>query len=198
MERKRRERGKKRSHRPETGRRKYHEEEEHEGVKKPPVDRSISSRFDVPCHGVFFVVMGFEAKSTIRTALAEENVTTSKDAVEFGVPGGVLVDDARTAEAQAAVIKKHSIDRYGLYSEMERDDPNRATYIKGLTLRNSLNLSVLGFGVADLAIGTGAMIIVLGIGTMSLGALALHNLTATEAELAGLKRGPPTEAAAMG
>ena len=55
--------------------------------------------------------MGFEAKATIRTALAEKNVTTSKDAVDFGVPARVLVDDARTAEAQAAVIEKHSVDR---------------------------------------------------------------------------------------
>lgn len=148
--------------------------------------------------GVFFVVMGFEAKSTIRTALAEENVTTGADAVEFGVPGGLLVDDARTAEAQAEVIKKHSIDRYGLYSEMERNDPNRDIYIKGLTLRNALNLSVLGFGVADLAIGTGAVIIVLGVSTLALGALALHGITEAEENLAALKRGPPTEAPATG
>ena len=77
--------------------------------------------------GVFFVVMGFEAKATIRTTLPEENVTTSADAVEFGVQAGILVSDARTAEAQAEVIKMHSIDRDGLSPEMEKDDPNRAT-----------------------------------------------------------------------
>lgn len=33
-------------------------------------------------------------------ALAEENVTTSADAVEFGAPAGVLVTDAETATAK--------------------------------------------------------------------------------------------------
>ncbi len=148
--------------------------------------------------GVFFVVMGLEAKATIRTALAEENVTTSKDAVEFGVPAGLLVEDARTAEAQANVIKKHSFDRWGRYSEMDRDDPNRDSYLKGLTLRNALNLSVLAFGVANLAMGVGAVVIVMGMVFIGVGALALHGLPETEESRAALKRGPPAEAAAMG
>jgi hypothetical protein len=138
--------------------------------------------------GILFVVMGFDAKATIRTAMAEENVTTSSDAVEFGVPAGVLVRDAKTAEAQASVIKMHSIDRYGLYTEMERDDPNRATYIKGLTLRNSLNLAVMGFGVADLAIGTGAIILLMGVATLAVGVPALHGMTEAEESLVALRR----------
>ena len=134
--------------------------------------------------GTFFVVLGFEAKDTIRTALAEEGVMTSADAVEFGVPAGVLVDDAKTAEAQANVIKMHSIDRYGRYADMDRDDPNRDTYIKGLTLRNALNMAVMGFGVADLAIGTGAVIMVLGVGTAALGVPVLYGLEREEPEAA--------------
>ena len=46
---------------------------------------------------------------------------------------------------------------------MERDGPNKDVYIKGLALRNALNLKVVGFGVGDLAIGLGAVIIVLGV-----------------------------------
>ena len=141
--------------------------------------------------GIFFVVMGFEAKGTIRAALADEYVTTSKDTVEFGVPGGILVQDAKSAEAQAAVIKKHSIERYGRYTEMERDDPNRDIYLKGLTLRNALNLSVLGFGVANLAIGTGTAIILVGVATLGLGAPALYSIAETEGKRASLKRAPP-------
>jgi hypothetical protein len=147
--------------------------------------------------GILFVVMGLDAKATIRAALAEENVTTSSDAVEFGVPAGLLVRDARTAEAQANVIKMHSIERYGLYSEMERDDPNRATYVTGLTLRNALNLSVLGFGVADLAIGTGAVILLMGMATLAVGVPALYGMTEAEESLVSLRRGP-MEAPAAG
>ena len=124
--------------------------------------------------GIFFIVMGFEAKAMIR------DVTTGADAVEFGVPEGVLVADAKTAEAEAKVIKKHTFGRYGPYADMDRDDPNRATYIKDLTLRNALNLSVMGFGVANLAIGTGAVIIVLGLGTLGLAVPVLYSLTKKE------------------
>ena len=48
-------------------------------------------------------------------------------------------------------------------SSLDRDDPNRETYLSGLTLRNSLNLAVVGFGVADMAVGVGAVTIVLGL-----------------------------------
>ena len=46
---------------------------------------------------------------------------------------------------------------------MERDDPNRDVYLKGLTLRNALNLAAVGFGVGDMAIGLGAVTVVLGL-----------------------------------
>ena len=141
--------------------------------------------------GPLFMVTALEAKGMIRDALVEENVTTSKDAVNFGVPAGVLVTNATTAEAQAEVIKMHSIERYGLYSEMERDDPNRATYIKGLTLRNSLNMAVMGFGVADLAMG-------MGVGTMAFLATVVYLATNEEGELpevtAGARAAPPAPA----
>ena len=145
--------------------------------------------------GALFMVTALEAKGMIRAALAEENVTTSKDAVNFGVRAGVLVADATTAEAQSEVIKMHSIERYGLYSEMERDDPNRANYIKGLTLRNSLNMAVMGFGVADLAMGMGAIVVLMGVGTMAFLAPVVYLATAEEDDApevnAGAKAAPP-------
>ncbi len=140
--------------------------------------------------GALFIFTGLEAKGTISAALAEENITTSADAVKFGVPAGVLVTDAKTAEAMAEVIKMHSFDRYGRYSDMDRDDPNRAAYIKGLTLRNSLNMSVMAFGIADLAIGTGAIIILMGAGTMALAAPALYYATAKEGAAEANKGAP--------
>ena len=115
--------------------------------------------------GGIFVVKGIDAKDTIREALADEEVVTSGDASIPGVP----VLDAETAQSQADVVKAHSLERYGTYSSMGRDDPNRDVYIKGLTLRNSLGLAVLGFGVADLAIGTGALLLLLGIATLGFG-----------------------------
>lgn len=109
--------------------------------------------------GLIFVSMGVQAKNDIREALRKERVITSGDAE---IPG-VLVEDVETARAQQDVIEEHTFGRFGPYSGMERDDPNRDVYIKGLTLRNALNLAIVGFGVADLAIGVGGITAVLGL-----------------------------------
>ena len=76
---------------------------------------------------------------------------------------GALVEDAATAKAQQDAIEAHTFGRFGSYSQMERDGPNREMYLKGLTLRNFLDLTVVRFGVADLAIEIGAVSIVLGL-----------------------------------
>ncbi len=109
--------------------------------------------------GVIFILMVYGAKSDIREALLKEKVITGADSA---IPG-VLVEDVETAKAQQDTIEAHTFGRFGPYSGMERDDPNRDVYIKGLTLRNALNLAVVGFGVADLAIGIGWVTVVLGL-----------------------------------
>lgn len=92
----------------------------------------------------------------------------------------------------------HSIDRYGLYTDMERDDPNRDTYIKGLTLRNSLNMAVMGFEKADLAMGMGAIIVLMGVSTIAFLAPMVCLATSEEDDApqlnAGAKAAPPAPA----
>jgi len=95
--------------------------------------------------GAFVVVKGLAAKAEIRDRLAEEQVYTSKDAVSFGVDEGVLVQDAKTAQAQADTIRLHTLERYGPYAKMAKDDPNRATFVNGVALRGALGLAVVGF-----------------------------------------------------
>lgn len=109
--------------------------------------------------GVIFISMGYDARGDIREALLKEKVITGADSA---IPG-VLVEDVQTAKAQQDYIEEHTFGRFGPYSGMERDDPNRDVYIKGLTLRNALNLAIVGFGVTDLAIGVGWVTVVLGV-----------------------------------
>ena len=109
--------------------------------------------------GILFVASGLDARAEIKTALIQEEVITSRDSA---IPG-VLVQDTATARAQQDAIESHTYGKWGPYSGMDREDPNREVYLKGLTLRNSLNLAVMGFGLADLAIGTGAVAIALGL-----------------------------------
>ncbi|MEE9198560.1 MAG: hypothetical protein V3U26_02050 [Dehalococcoidia bacterium] len=133
--------------------------------------------------GSVFVYQGLDTKAEIRAELLEEKVTTSDDAVEFGAPAGVPVQDMSTAKAQANVIEMHSVERYGRYTEMERDDPNRDTYLNGLTLRNALSIAAMGFGVSDLVIGTGAAILLIGFLTLVVGVPALYWAKAAEGQV---------------
>jgi hypothetical protein len=121
--------------------------------------------------GGVFIALGVDAKGDIRSSLRKEQVITSADA---SIPG-VLVEDVQTARAQQDAIESHTFGRFGPYSAMQRDDPNREVYLNGLNLRNALNLAIVGFGVADLAIGMGAVTMVLGLIIAAL-AVPVHTL----------------------
>ncbi len=110
--------------------------------------------------GAYMIVQGLDAKDDVRTQLAAEKIISAEDASIPNAP----VDDVATARSQAAVIKQHSLERSGgkTYAEMDREDPNRATYLTGVTLRSALNLAVMGFKVSDLVIGMGAFVVVIG------------------------------------
>ena len=87
--------------------------------------------------------------------LRAENIITSKEA---SIPG-VLVEDSATARAQAEVIKQHTLGTWGPYSELPREDPRRAQFIDGVTLRTSLNMAVMGFGITDLVIAVALSVV---------------------------------------
>ena len=115
--------------------------------------------------GVFFVTEGFAAKSEVQAALVEEQVTVTIDEVK------VPVADQETAMAMADVIKGHTLGRYGPWQDMERDDPNRATMLDGLALRNSLTLARMALDVSDLVTGLGAALALIGAGFTATGAV---------------------------
>lgn len=135
--------------------------------------------------GGVFVFMGYGAKGEIREGLAFEEVKTGKDGELFGVPNGTLVQDAKTAMAQANTIHYHSLTgdkkvENGKivggtgYAKMAKDSKERATYLDGLTLRTSLMLAMMGFRIADFIMGVGAIQIFIGLGGIFLVAPALR------------------------
>ena len=97
---------------------------------------------------------------------------------------GVVIDDAETARMQADVIKEHTLGTWGPYSELPRDDPRRAQFIDGVTLRTALNMAVMGFGVTQLVIGGGLIILLAGLATVALATPSLYML-------AGMVVSPP-------
>ena len=118
--------------------------------------------------GVVFVVAGgytayrgFDAKDLVRDELIAQRITTPEDA---SIPNA-RVDDPATAKSMADIIDKHALESTGgkTYSEMDREDPKRATAFQASALRTSLYTSVMAFNVGDLVIGLGAMIAILGL-----------------------------------
>lgn len=117
--------------------------------------------------GVYMVVEGRSAHDEVRETLADERIITSEDA-EIPL---AEVDSAEEAQAQADVIQEHVLETTdGLtYSELDRDDPRRATYLNSVTLRTALLQSYMAFKVSDLVVGVGVLVIFLGLSHIALG-----------------------------
>jgi hypothetical protein len=129
--------------------------------------------------GAYMVSEGLSAKNQVRDTLVAERITTSEDASIAKAP----VDDAATAQAQSDVIKKHVMETTEgkTYSELDREDPLRATYLNSVSLRTALGLAVMGFRLSDLVVGLGAFIIVVGATNVLLTAPLLYWLREGEA-----------------
>ena len=123
--------------------------------------------------GGYTTFRGFEAKDMVRQELLAQRITTPDDASIPGVP----VQDAATAKSMADIIDTHAQKATGgkTYSELDREDPARATAFQASALRTSLYTSVMAFNLGDLVIGLGLMIGVLGVAIGGVG-VALEGL----------------------
>ena len=124
--------------------------------------------------GLFFIVKAQDTRAEITRELKAEQIITSKDA---SIPG-VLVQDAATARSQADAIKGHTLGTWGPYTELPRDDPRRAQFIDGVALRSALNMAAVSYGVADLAMGAGVIILIAGAATVLLATPGLNYIAA--------------------
>jgi len=153
--------------------------------------------------GSYTLVRGFDAKDQVRSELARQDITTTPDA---SIPN-VKVTDATTAQAMADVIQKHSDEITGgrSYAELGRylsadgkgdtsdenlamkdkdgnpvENPIRDVALTASNLRTGLYTSVMAFNVADLVIGLGLAIAVIGFVVAGIGvalaALAIPSL----------------------
>lgn len=129
--------------------------------------------------GAVMLQQGLAAKGQVRDALVAEHITTAGDAEIPDAP----VDSAATAKAQADVIQHHTLDRTEgkTYADMDREDPNRDFYLKAVTLRTSLMSAYMGFKVADLVSGLGALLLAVGLGGAAASGLAMKSQPAVQA-----------------
>ena len=106
--------------------------------------------------GIVFIVQGWNARQEVKAALAEEQVYVTIDGERL------LVDDPELAMYQADVIKGHTLGTYGPWQSLERTDPNRASMLDGLTLRNSLTMARMALDLSNLVMGLGVIFTVTG------------------------------------
>lgn len=111
--------------------------------------------------GVVLIIAGGITWGAISSHLADENITVSEDAANFG---GQPVTSPWTAFAQADIIAEHALSATDgqTYAELEQDDPLRDVAMNASFLRASLFTSVVAFGVAALVMGLGIMFILVG------------------------------------
>jgi hypothetical protein len=110
--------------------------------------------------GLYMVREARIAHNDVRDTLASERIVTSEDA---DIPL-VAVTGPNEAKAQADAIKAHVMAITGgkTYAELDRADPNRNTYMQSVTLRTALMESYMAFKVADLVLGVGIIVALLG------------------------------------
>lgn len=117
--------------------------------------------------GFYMVGEGRTAHDDVRDALSAERIVTPADAALPNAP----VTGPAEAKAQADTIWAHVMEQTGgrTYAELARDDPLRATYLQSVTLRTALMESYLAFKVADLVVGVGLIVSLLGASQLVLG-----------------------------
>ena len=138
--------------------------------------------------GAFMVGEARSARIDVRDTLAEEKIVTAEDADIPLAP----VTGAAEARAQADVIQKHILSTTGgkTYSELPRDDPNRALYLNSVTLRTALMQSYMAFKVADLVQGVGVIVAMLGLSHIVLGAYLGLTVSSAARAVEDSNRGP--------
>ena len=121
--------------------------------------------------GIVFMVNGFSAKAQIADELRAEEVTLGLDA--NAATNGDVVDTAGEAQAAQDILEEHLHNNYGTYGDTTSGSPERTSYLDGTTLRNSLNLARVSFGLSTIAIASGGVMLIMGIGFVGTG-LVLH------------------------
>jgi hypothetical protein len=113
--------------------------------------------------GIVMAVAGIATWVVVSNTLSDQKIVVSDDA---NCLAGDEVDGPFSAFCQADVIDKHTQAITGglTYSELDKEDPNRATAMDSAFLQASLFTSVVAFGVAFMAFGVGIVFTLIGFG----------------------------------
>ncbi len=116
--------------------------------------------------GIVFIVQSVSVKALVTEGLAAEGQTSQlPEEGEKGYFEGNVVDTAKEATAVADYLlgHMHGDDGNDRYNTLERGSDERASYLDGFSLVTGLNLAVMGFGVAQIALAAGIVMITSGL-----------------------------------
>lgn len=117
--------------------------------------------------GGVFISQGIAKNNLLVTAMQQEKIT-------LGIPSdkltaGDVIDCAKEAEIAGNTIREHRhgiAPTYGDLLSEGKFDPTKTqhlTYAQALNLENYLYLAVLGFGITQVVIGSGAFMVITGV-----------------------------------
>lgn len=117
--------------------------------------------------GVAFVVIGATNQADLTTAMQQENITLGIE--QTAIQQGQVIDTMSEARIAGDTIRGHRQGIAATYGDLlggeqfDPNDPEQLTYGQALNLESYLYLAVLGFGLAQVAIASGAAMIAAGI-----------------------------------
>jgi len=132
--------------------------------------------------GGVFIFQGVTKGNELKEAMRVEQITLGIQAA--GVEKGEVIDNAKEAEIAGDTVREH---RHGIaqtYGDLlagkrfDATNPQQLTYAQAMNLENYLYLAVVGFGLTQSVIASGAFMVITGLTFGGLG-LALLALTRT-------------------
>jgi len=132
--------------------------------------------------GGMFIFQGITKSNELKEAMHLEQITLGIETNE--VKKGEVIDTAKEAQIAGDTVREH---RHGIaptYGDLlgggkfDATNPQQLTYAQAMNLENYLYLAVMGFGLTQSVIASGAFMIITGLALGSTGA-ALLGLTRT-------------------
>ena len=129
--------------------------------------------------GGVFIFQGVTKSNELKEAMRIEHITLGIEA--GGVEKGEVINTAKEAQVAGDTVREH---RHGIaptYGDLlggnkfDATNPQQLTYAQALNLENYLYLAVLGFGVTQVVIASGAFMVITGLALGGTG-VALYRL----------------------
>ncbi|MBE0480012.1 MAG: hypothetical protein IBX68_03430 [Dehalococcoidia bacterium] len=138
--------------------------------KYVPLSRIVMiMAFSAIVMGSVFIAQGVVKAGWISEAMRVEQVTLGLS--EEAIARGEIIDSAGKAQEAGDVIREHRRNIAASYEELIEEsgrfdptNPRHLSYGQALNMENYLYMAVLGFGVTQMAIASGAFMIFTGLG----------------------------------